>query len=716
MVVVPALGAAAVSVGGLLFKASAASKAAAAAGVAAAGASKLGLAIAGAIKLTTAVIGVGKLTILPFLIAAIAYYNYDLFDPENRPFNVQQVEVAYDFIIIGGGSAGTVLASRLSEIPHWKILLLEAGGHETEISDVPLLSLYLHKSKMDWKYRTQPQPTACQAMKDKRCCWTRGKVLGGSSVLNTMLYIRGNRRDFDQWADFGNPGWSYEEILPYFRKSEDQRNPYLARNKRYHGTGGLWTVQDSPYNTPIGPAFLQAGEEMGYDIVDVNGEQQTGFGFYQFNMRRGSRSSTAKSFLRPARLRSNLHVALFSHVTKVLTDPHTKRATGVQFIRDGRLQNVYATREVILSAGAIGSPHLMMLSGIGHAEELGRVGIPLVQHLPGVGQNLQDHIAVGGIAFLIDYPISIVMKRMVNINTALRYAITEDGPLTSSIGLEAVAFINTKYANASDDWPDMNFMMTSASVMSDGGTQVKTAHGLTDEFYQEVFGEVNNRDVFGVFPMMLRPKSRGYIKLASKNPLRYPLLYHNYLTHPDDVNVLREGVKAAVAMGETEAMKRFGARFWNKPLPNCKHLTLFTDDYWNCFIRQYTMTIYHMSGTAKMGPPSDPWAVVDPQLRVYGIPGLRVIDASIMPAITNGNIHAPVVMIGEKGADMIKQLWLTPTTVPAGVQGQGPSPRQGHNTSPPPRTQWRSRRSLNSSSENLDVGTSPVHQWPLPRS
>lgn len=237
MVVVPALGAAAVSVGGLLFKASAASKAAAAAGVAAAGASKLGLAIAGAIKLATAVIGVGKLTILPFLIAAIAYYNYDLFDPENRPFNVQQVDLAYDFIIIGGGSAGTVLASRLSEIPHWKILLLEAGGHETEISDVPLLSLYLHKSKMDWKYRTQPQPTACQAMKDKRCCWTRGKVLGGSSVLNTMLYIRGNKRDFDQWADFGNPGWSYEDILPYFRKSEDQRNPYLARNKRYHGTG-----------------------------------------------------------------------------------------------------------------------------------------------------------------------------------------------------------------------------------------------------------------------------------------------------------------------------------------------------------------------------------------------------------------------------------------------------------------------------------------------
>ncbi|XP_049311685.1 glucose dehydrogenase [FAD, quinone] [Bactrocera dorsalis] len=646
---------------GAIFKASAGSKAAVTAGAAAVGASKLGIAIAGAIKIATTIIGVSKLAILPFLIAAIAYYNYDLFDPENRPFNVPEVSLAYDFIIVGGGSAGCVLASRLSEVPHWRILLLEAGGQETEISDVPLLSLYLHKSKLDWKYRTQPQNTACQAMKDRRCCWTRGKVIGGSSVLNTMLYIRGNRRDFDQWASFGNPGWGYEDILPYFRKSEDQRNPYLARNKRYHGTGGLWTVQDSPYNTPLGPAFLQAGEEMGYDIVDVNGEQQTGFAFYQFNMRRGSRASTSKSFLRPARLRKNLDVAMFAHVTKVLTHPETKRAIGVQFIRDGSLQTVYATREVILSAGAISTPHLMMLSGIGPADELQRVGIPLVQHLPGVGQNLQDHIAVGGIAFLIDYPISIVMKRMVNINTALRYAITEDGPLTSSVGLEAVAFINTKYANASDDWPDMSFMMTSASVMSDGGSQVKTAHGLSDEFYQEVYSEVNDRDVFGIFPMMLRPKSRGFIKLASKNPLRYPLLYHNYLTHPDDVNVLREGVKTAVAMGETQALKRFGARFWSKPLPNCKHLPQFTDEYWDCAIRQYTMTIYHMSGTAKMGPPSDPWAVVDPQLRVYGVPGLRVIDASIMPTITNGNIHAPVVMIAEKGADMIKELWLSST-------------------------------------------------------
>lgn len=422
-------------------------------------------------------------------------------------------------------------------------------------------------------------------------------------------------------------------------------------------TGGYLTIQDAPFNTPVGAGFLQAGQEFGYDIVDINGEQQTGFAFYQFNMRRGARCSTAKAFIRPVRLRKNLHVALFAHVTRVIVDPLTKRAFGVEYIRNGVKRVVHATREIILSAGAIGSPHILMNSGIGSRQNLESVGVEVIHQLEGVGQNLQDHIAVGGIAWIIDRPIGINTNRLVNLNSALRYAITEDGPLTSSVGLEVAAFVNTKYANASDDWPDMNFMMTSAALFSD--TQVKTAHGLQNDFFDHCYGDLMGKDAFSILPMILRPKSRGFIKLHSRNPLRYPLLYHNYLTHPDDVAVLREGVKLAVAIGETESLRgQFGAKFHSRQVPNCKHLPHFTDEYWECFIRQYTMTIYHMSGTAKMGPAYDPLAVVDAQLRVHGIQGLRVIDASIMPTITNGNIHAPVIMIGEKGADLIKALWL----------------------------------------------------------
>lgn len=407
----------------------------------------------------------------------------------------------------------------------------------------------------------------------------------------------------------------------------------------------------------MGAGFLQAGQEFGYDIVDINGEQQTGFAFYQFNMRRAARCSTAKAFLRPVRLRKNLHIALFAHTTRVIVDPLTKRAFGVEFIRDGKKQVAHARREIILSAGAIGSPHILMNSGIGPRGNLESVGVEVIHPLPGVGQNLQDHIAVGGIAWIINKPIGINTNRLVNLNSALRYAIAETGPLTSSVGLEVAAFVNTKYANASDDWPDMNFMMTSASLFSD--SQVKTAHGLKPDFFDECYSDLVGKDAFSILPMILRPESRGFIKLQSKNPMRYPLLYHNYLTHPKDVAVLREGVKLAIAIGETESLKGpFGAKLHTRPVPNCKHLPHFTDEYWECFIRQYTMTIYHMSGTAKMGPADDPMAVVDPQLRVHGIQGLRVIDASIMPTITNGNIHAPVIMIGEKGADLIKSLWL----------------------------------------------------------
>ncbi|CAH0394237.1 unnamed protein product [Bemisia tabaci] len=481
--------------------------------------------------------------IAPVLMAALAYFNYDLLDPDARPVNVQTrlLYPEYDFIIVGGGSAGAVLANRLTEIENWNVLLLEAGGDETEISDVPLLAAYLQLSQLDWKYKTEPSDSACLAMKNRRCNWPRGKVIGGSSVLNYMLYVRGNKKDYAHWESLGNPGWGPAEALYYFKKSEDNMNPYLSRSP-FHGTGGYLTITEAPWHTPLAAAFVQAGEEMGYPNRDINGEFQTGFMVAQATLRRGARCSTAKSFLRPARLRPNLHIAMHSHVTRVLINPKTKIAYGVEFSRDEKINIVRARKEVILSAGSINSPQILMLSGIGPKSDLLKLSIPVIQDLK-VGHNLQDHVGLGGFTFLINEKISIVQDRIESVPSVLKYAMLGDGPLTVPGGVEALAFVNTKYANETEDYPDIEFHLVSGSTNSDGGVQIRKAHGLTDEFYENVFAPINNQDVWSAIPVLLRPKSRGFIKLRSKNPFDYPVIIPNYFKENIDIKVLTEGVE-----------------------------------------------------------------------------------------------------------------------------------------------------------------------------
>ncbi|KPJ15961.1 Glucose dehydrogenase [acceptor] [Papilio machaon] len=595
---------------------------------------------------------------IPMLVAAVAYYQYDQTDPESRPADVTSDHLLpeYDFIIVGAGSAGAVVANRLSEIGHWKVLLLEAGGDETEISDVPLLAGYLQLSKLDWQYKTEPQGTSCLAMEGGRCNWPRGKVLGGSSVLNYMLYLRGNRKDYDNWEAMGNKGWSYKDVLYYFKKSEDNQNPYLTQTP-YHSTGGYLTVAEAPYHTPLVSSFIEGGLEMGYLNRDINGENQTGFMVAQGTVRRGSRCSTAKAFLRPAKDRNNLHIAMHSFATKVLIDPRTKIAFGVEFVRNKMVQRVRARKEVILSAGTINSAQLLMLSGIGPAEELTKHRIPIVQNLR-VGRNLQDHIGAGGLTFMVNKKISIVEHRLHTVSTLMEYAVLGKGPLTIMGGVEGLAFVNTKYANASDDFPDIEFHFISGSTNSDGGEQLRKVHGLTDEFYDAVFRPINNMDVWSIIPMLLRPKSKGFIQLRSSSPYDYPYIYPNYLTEEEDVKTLIEGVKIAVALSRTKAFQRHGSVLNKHVFPACTKMQRYTDEYWECMIRQYTCTIYHPVGTAKMGPFWDPEAVVDSELRVYGVKGLRVIDGSVMPSLVSGNTNAPIIMIGEKGSDMIKQFWL----------------------------------------------------------
>lgn len=592
----------------------------------------------------------------PFLLASLSYYHYNEVNPERKAEDVTTLLKNYDFIVIGAGSAGSVVANRLTENPDWKVLLIEAGGDETEISDVPALAAYLQLGRMDWKYKTEPQPgRACLGHTDARCNWPRGMVMGGSSVLNYMLYVRGNKKDYDGWEAQGNPGWGYKNALHYFKKSEDNRNPYLVATP-YHAAGGYLTIQEAPWRTPLSTAFVEAGVEMGYENRDGNGEFQTGFMIPQGTIRRGSRCSSSKAFLRPIRHRPNLHIAMNSRVLKILIDSKTKTAFGIRMRRYDKVYTVLASKEVILSAGTLNSAQLLLLSGVGPTDHLNDMGIPVHRDLP-VGENLQDHYGTGALTFTVDQPVSLVQTRYENIPSVLKYAIFGSGPLTVLGGVEGLAWVPTKFTNTSKDWPDIEFHFVSGSPASDGGRQIRKAHGISDTMWQ-MYRPLAYRDTWSVIPMLLRPKSRGRIRLKSANPYEKPLFYAGYFTHPEDIKVLVEGVKIALAMAQTKSFQRLGTKFWDQiPMPGCEDTNLWSDEYWACMCRHYTTTIYHHSGIAKMGPASDPASVVNHELKVYGIPRLRVIDASIMPNIVSGNTNAPTIMIAEKGADMVKADW-----------------------------------------------------------
>jgi choline dehydrogenase len=517
----------------------------------------------------------------------------------------------YDYVIVGAGSAGCVLANRLSEDSNTKVLLLEAGKPDDKQEiHIPVSFSRLFQTEYDWAYYTENQPN----LNNRNLYWPRGKVLGGCSSINAMIYIRGSYHDYDHWHNLGNEGWSAKEVLPYFKKAENQERG--ANN--YHGIGGLLNITNQRCVNPLSSAFIEACLQAGFpENKDFNGEEQSGFGLYQVTQKNGKRHSTAAAYLKPILHRQNLTVLTNTQVKRI----HFQgtRAVGLSYIQNGVTKDVNITREVILSCGAINSPQLLMLSGIGCAKHLKSLDIPVIVDLPGVGKNLQDHLLVP-VIYQCTKPITLLNAK--KFTSFLKYLIFKNGPLTTNVA-EAGGFVKTRPGL---EVSDLQFHFTPSYLLNHGLIQSES-HGFT----------------FG--PTLLHPKSRGSITLRSSNPFESPVIQPNYLDNQADLQVLLEGVQLSRKLVK---MKAFDVFRGNELIPGYQ---IQTEEEIGNFIRDTAETLYHPVGTCKMG--NDSMSVVNSQLQVYGVEGLRVVDASIMPDITSGNTNAPVIMIAEKAADMI---------------------------------------------------------------
>ncbi|WP_146344987.1 GMC family oxidoreductase [Phaeobacter marinintestinus] len=526
-----------------------------------------------------------------------------------------------DYIVVGAGSAGCVLANRLSADPANRVVLLEAGGPDSNPwIHVPVgYFKTMHNPKTDWCYKSESDP----GLNGRRLDWPRGKTLGGSSSINGLLYVRGQKEDYDRWAQMGNRGWGYDDVLPLFKRSETHE----FGEGEHHGGDGELSVSLIRTKSDISEAFIEAAVEMGVPRTDdYNGEDQEGAGYFHQTARNGLRCSSARAFLNPAKTRSNLEVITHAHTECLLFDPSDpRRVTGVRYLQNGKPTEVHLTPggEVILSAGAIGSPQILELSGIGRGDVLQKAGVDVRHDLPGVGENLQDHLQIR-LVFEVNVQTmnDAINKFIPRMGIGLNYVLFRKGPM--SLGASQVCI----FAKSMDglETPDIQFHFQPLSA-DKPGIEMHPFSGITSSVCQ------------------LRPESRGHIHIASPNATDYPKIVPNYLSAVADQLCAVRAIKFARAMTKTRALSRFILR---EHVPDNDPQT---DDQLLQCARDISQTIYHPTSTCRMG--QDKMAVVDDRLRVHGIAGLRVADASIMPDLVSGNTNAPTIMIGEKASDMI---------------------------------------------------------------